>query len=79
MVLARPIVFHNRTREEDQQTMIDAGVPAAIADMNAHAVSLIADGDAAWLSQDVPTLLGRPACSFEQFAADHAQAFTPGG
>jgi hypothetical protein len=59
--------------------MIDAGVPAAIAEMNAHAVSLIAEGDAAWLSQDVPTILGRPGRSFEQFATDHAAAFTPGG
>jgi uncharacterized protein YbjT (DUF2867 family) len=76
-VLARPIVFHERTREEDKQEMVDAGVPAVIAEMNAHAVSLIADGDAAWLSPEVPTVLGRPARSFEQFASDHAQAFTP--
>jgi uncharacterized protein YbjT (DUF2867 family) len=78
-VLGRPIVFHERTREEDQQTMVDAGVPVAIAEMNAHAVSLIADGDAAWLSQDVPTILGRPARCFEQFATDHAAAFTTEG
>lgn len=78
-VLARPIAFHERTFEEDKQAMIDAGVPAAIAAMNAHAVSLIAEGDAAWLSQDVPTVLGRPARSFEQFATDHAAAFTSRG
>jgi uncharacterized protein YbjT (DUF2867 family) len=78
-VLARPIAFHERSFEEDRQAMIDAGVPAAIAEMNAHAVSLIAEGDAAWLSQDVPTILGRRARSFEQFATDHAAAFTPGG
>jgi uncharacterized protein YbjT (DUF2867 family) len=77
-VLARPIAFHERSFEEDKQAMIDAGVPDAIAQMNAHAVSLIAEGDAAWLSQDVPTILGRPARSFERFAADHAAAFTPG-
>jgi uncharacterized protein YbjT (DUF2867 family) len=78
-VLGRPIAFHNRTREEDAQEMIDAGVPASIAQMNAHAVSLIAAGDAAWLSDDVPAILGRPARSFEQFAIDHAAAFSPGG
>jgi uncharacterized protein YbjT (DUF2867 family) len=78
-VLGRPIAFHERTLEEDTQVMIDAGVPAAIAEMNAHAVSLIAEGDAAWLSQDVPTILGRPGRSFEQFATDNAAAFTPGG
>ena len=78
-VLIRPIAFHARTREEDTQAMIDAGVPAAIAEMNAHAISLIANGDGAWLSQDVPTILGHPGRSFEQFATDHAAAFTQGG
>jgi hypothetical protein len=33
-------------------------------------------GDAEWVSQDVPTLLGRLARSFEQVAADHAASFT---
>jgi uncharacterized protein YbjT (DUF2867 family) len=78
-VLGRPIVFQERTREKDKQEMVDAGVPDAIAEMNAHAVSLIAEGEAAWLSLDVATLLGRSARSFEQFATDHAQAFTRGG
>ena len=78
-VLGRPIAFRTRTRAQDAQTMIDAGVPAAIAEMNAHAVSLIAQGDAAWLSPDVPTVLGRPARSFEQFATDYAPAFTQEG
>ena len=78
-VLGRPIAFHERTREQDTHEMIDAGVPAAIAEMNAHAVSLIAHGDAAWLSADVPTILGRPARAFEQFATDHATAFTTQG
>ncbi len=75
-VLGRPIVFGERTRGEDKQEMISAGVPEQIAAMNAHAVSLIAEGDAAWLSEDVPRILGRPARSFEQFAADYAAAFS---
>jgi uncharacterized protein YbjT (DUF2867 family) len=79
VALGRSIVFSPRTVEEDAQEMIDAGVPAAIAEMNAHAVSLIADGEADWLSHDVPTILGRPAGSFEQFATDHAAAFASGG
>ena len=41
----------------------------------AQALSLSATGDAAWLSDDVPELLGRPARSFEQFATDYARAF----
>ncbi len=43
--------------------------------MNAQAFTLIAGGEAAWLSGDVPALLGRPARSYQQFATDFAAAF----
>ena len=75
-VLGRTITFTNRTREQDAQAMISAGVPEPIAAMNAHAVSRIAAGDAAWLSQDVSAVLGRAPRSFEQFAIDNAAAFS---
>ncbi len=75
-VLGRPIVFAARTIDEDTQAMTSVGVPEPIAAMNAHAVSLIAEGDAAWLSEDVPAILGRPSRTFEQFATDHAASFS---
>lgn len=75
-VLRRSITFTERTIEQDTQAMISAGVPESVAAMNAHAVSLIADGDAAWTTDDVMTVTGRPARSFEQFAEDHADAFS---
>lgn len=75
-VLGRPIVFSERTIEEEKQALMSVGVPEPIAAMNAHAVSLIAEGDAAWLSEDVPAILGRPARTFAQFATDHAAAFS---
>jgi hypothetical protein len=56
---------------------IAAGTPAC--ETRSDGRSLIAEGDAAWLSQDVRTILGRSARSFEQFATDYAAAFTPGG
>jgi hypothetical protein len=56
--------------------MIRAGIPEQIAEMNAQAFGLTADGDAEWVTQDVPSLLGRPARSFEQFTADYAAAFS---
>ena len=56
--------------------MIRAGVPEPIADLNAQAFSLTADGDAAWVTDDVPMVLGRPARSFGQFATDYAAAFS---
>jgi uncharacterized protein YbjT (DUF2867 family) len=74
-VLGRPVAFRPVSLEEDRAAMINAGVPAAIAEMNAQAFSLIAEGDAAWLSEDIPALLGRPARSYEQFATDFAAAF----
>lgn len=56
--------------------MIRAGVPAPIAEMNAQAFSMTAGGDAEWVTDDVGSLLGRPARSFEQFAADYSAAFS---
>jgi len=56
--------------------MIRAGVPEPIAEMNAQAFIMIADGDAEWVTEDVPSLLRRPARSFEQFASDYAAAFS---
>ena len=75
-VLNRTITFHPITFEEQKQAMINVGLPEAIADDNARAVALMADGDCDYTTHDVPTILGRPARSFEQFAADYAAAFS---
>ncbi len=75
-VLGRPITFHPLTFEEQKQAMIEVGVPVTIAEMNAQALSLVGEGDSDWITDDVPSLLGRPARSFEQFATDHATAFS---
>jgi uncharacterized protein YbjT (DUF2867 family) len=74
-VLGRPVAYHPVSFDEDRAAMIQAGLPGPVAEMNAQAFSLIAEGEAAWLSQDIPSLLGRPARSFAQFAADYAAAF----
>jgi len=75
-LLGRTVSYRQLSFDEDLATMIRAGVPEQIAKMNAQAFSLIAAGDAAWLSDDVRSLLGRPARSFEQFATDYATAFS---
>lgn len=75
-LLGRPVTFRPSSRAEDEETLVGAGLPRAVAAMNALALSLWADGDAEWLSVDVPALLGRPARSFPQFATDHAAAFS---
>jgi uncharacterized protein YbjT (DUF2867 family) len=75
-LLGRTIAYRELTFEENRDAMIRAGVPEPIAEMNAQAFSLTAEGDAAWVTEDVPSLLGRPTRSFEQFAADYATAFS---
>ena len=75
-LLGRTITYQELTFEENKDAMIRAGVPEQIAEMNAQAFTLTADGDAEWVTQDVPSLLGHPARSFEQFAADYAAAFS---
>jgi uncharacterized protein YbjT (DUF2867 family) len=75
-LLGRTITYRELTFQENKDAMIRAGVPEQIAEMNAQAFSLTADGDAEWVTDDVPAILGRPALSFEQFAADHAAAFS---
>ena len=74
--LGRTITYRELTFEENKGAMIRAGVPEPVAQQNAQAFSLTADGDAAWVTDDVPALLGRPARSFAEFAADHAAAFS---
>jgi uncharacterized protein YbjT (DUF2867 family) len=75
-LLGRTVTYRELTFQENKDAMIRAGVPEQIAQMNAQAFSLTADGDAEWATDDVPAILGRPARSFRQFAADHAAAFS---
>jgi uncharacterized protein YbjT (DUF2867 family) len=75
-LLGRPVTFHPLTVEEQTQAMVDIGLPGSLASMNAQAVALFAEGDADYVTDDVISILGRPARSFEQFAADHAAAFS---
>jgi uncharacterized protein YbjT (DUF2867 family) len=75
-LLGRTITYRQLSFDEDKDTMIRAGVPEQVAQMNAQAFSLTAEGDAEWVTDDVRSLLSRPARSFEQFAADYATAFS---
>lgn len=75
-LLGRTITYAELSFDENKNAMIRAGVPAPIAEMNAQAAALTADGDSEWVTDDVAALLGRPARSFEQFAADYAAAFS---
>jgi uncharacterized protein YbjT (DUF2867 family) len=74
-VIGRPIAYRPLTFEEEKQGMIAAGLPENLAEMNARAVNLVAEGDSDWLTDDVPDILGRPARTFEKFATDYKGAF----
>jgi uncharacterized protein YbjT (DUF2867 family) len=75
-VLNRPIGFHPLTDDQQKQAMVSVGVPEHIAQMNAQALALLAQGDSDWVTDDVPMILRRPARSFDQFSTDHAKAFS---
>jgi uncharacterized protein YbjT (DUF2867 family) len=75
-LLGRAITYRELSFDEDRNAMVSAGLPEAIAEMNAQAFSLTAEGDAEWVSEDVPTILGRKARSYAQFATDNARAFS---
>ena len=75
-LLGRTVTYTELSFEKNRDAMITAGVPAPVAEMNARAFSLTADGDAEWVTDDVTAILGRPARAFRQFAADYATAFS---
>ena len=75
-LLGRTITYRELTFDENKSAMVSAGVPEAIAEQNAQAFSLTAEGDAEWVSDDVQTILGRRAYSYEQFAMDYAPVFS---
>ena len=58
-LLGRTITYRELSFDENKDAMIRAGVPETIAEMNAQAFSMTAEGDAEWMTGDVPSLLGR--------------------
>jgi len=74
-VLRRHITYNPLTVEEQTQVMIEAGLPAALAAMNARALGLFAQGDSDWITDDVQAITGKPPRSFEQFIIDNAHIF----
>jgi hypothetical protein len=62
-VLRREITFHPITFEDQKQAMINAGLPGTVAEDHAKALTLFTDGDADYITNDVPSLLGRPGAS----------------
>jgi uncharacterized protein YbjT (DUF2867 family) len=74
--LGRPVEYRQVSPAEHRAVMIRAGIPEAVATSNAQAFGLIAEGDAAWLSDDVKSITGIAPRPLRTFIADHVQAFT---
>jgi uncharacterized protein YbjT (DUF2867 family) len=75
-VLGRSIAFEPLTVEEQTRALVEVGLPAGLAAMNAQAVGLFAEGDCDYVTDDVPSILGRPARGFEEFVTDHVEVFS---
>ena len=72
--LGHPIDYRQISPAEHRAAMIQAGIPEAVATSNAEAFGLIAEGDAAWLSDDVTSITGTTPRLLPTFIADHVQA-----
>jgi uncharacterized protein YbjT (DUF2867 family) len=75
-VLGRTIAYRPISFEEQKQEMMKLGLPEPVADDNARALLLMADGDCDYVTGDVAAILGRPARSFEQFISDYREVFS---
>ncbi|MFF4734111.1 SDR family oxidoreductase [Streptomyces mirabilis] len=74
--LGHPVEYRRTTPAEHQSAMIQAGVPETVATSNAQAFGLIAEGDAAWLSDNVVSLTDTAPRPLRTFINDHIAAFT---
>ncbi|MDN3359650.1 NmrA family NAD(P)-binding protein [Actinomadura sp. DC4] len=74
--LGHTVEYRRTGPAEHRAAMIQAGVPEAVATSNAQAFGLIAEGDAAWLSEDVESITGTAPRTLRTFVADHVAAFT---
>jgi uncharacterized protein YbjT (DUF2867 family) len=73
--LGHPVEYRRNSPDEHREAMIRAGLPEPVATSNAQAFSLIAQGDAAWLSDDVASLTGNRPRDLHAFIADNVNAF----
>ena len=74
--LGHLVEYRQISPAEHRAAMVQAGTPEAVATSNAQAFGLIAEGDAAWLSDDVKSITGTAPRPLRTFIADHVQAFT---
>jgi len=74
--LGHPIEYRRISPDQHRDMMVRAGVPDPVATSNAQAFGLIAEGDAAWITDDVQTITGNPPRTLHAFITERAAAFT---
>ncbi|WP_062206586.1 NmrA family NAD(P)-binding protein [Streptomyces sp. NBRC 109706] len=67
--VGRPVAFHPVGADDYRAALVAQGLPAAEADLLLHLFTEIFDGRNTPVTDDVPTLLGRPARDFTAYAA----------
>lgn len=73
--LGREIEYRRIAPDEHREAMIQAGVPEAVTTSNAQVFGLIAEADAAWLTDDVASITGTRPRSLRTFITEHVTAF----
>ncbi|MBB2933714.1 uncharacterized protein YbjT (DUF2867 family) [Amycolatopsis bartoniae] len=73
--LGQEVEYRRVTPGQHRERMVRAGLPEPVAASNAQVFGLIAEGDAAWLSDDVATLTGRAPRTLRTFVSDHVRCF----
>lgn len=75
-VLGRAIAFHPISPEQQKQAMLEAGFPGPVAEDDARAVAMMAEGDCDFVTDEAAAILSRPAGSSARFVTDYAQVFS---
>jgi uncharacterized protein YbjT (DUF2867 family) len=73
--LGHPVEYRRISPDKHRELMIRGGLPEHVATSNAQAFGLIAEGDAAWITDDVLTITGHAPRSLHAFINEYAAAF----
>ncbi|MHC3474246.1 NAD(P)H-binding protein [Streptomyces sp. 7R007] len=74
-VLGRPVPLHDLSPEERRAQLLASGLSEHYADGLVVTARFVQEGGNDVVTDDVPTVLGRPARTYREWAEDHREAF----
>ncbi len=74
-VLGRPVKTTDLTLDAARDLLLGMGLPSEAADSTVTGIAWARAGGADLVTEHVPTIVGRPAGTFEQWVLDHRSAF----